>query len=65
MADASDIHVSIDAAMHSQLRDYVMEIYKRHGLRIRTINCDWLDVSSIGDEQHVLGLVSVLSDSGR
>ena len=64
MAEARDISVAIESAVHDAIRVLAQNVYRQHGIRINSASIDWIDVSCAGKDEHLVGLISANTTTG-
>jgi len=65
LADASNITVALERAIHNALVDDIQRIYELHGIRVSSLSVHWLDCSTIEKESFRVSGTKVVSLSGR
>ena len=56
MAEAK-VTVAVESALHKALTEFMQTIFDEHGIQVREVRVDWLDVSEIGKRKaSVVGL---------
>jgi len=61
MADASNITVSVERAIHDGLRKFAQHIYDEHRVKIREVQIEWLDTGSLAEPNFTVAEVNVHS----
>jgi hypothetical protein len=66
MADASNIIVAVETALHDAMWEVAINARKKHGVRICHVSFNWLDITLLdGTRSGVLQRVSMSTDTDR
>lgn len=57
MADAKDVSVSVERAVHDAFRDVAQRIWEQHGVRVDGVRFFWIEVSTVSSKQIRIGEV--------
>ena len=54
MADAQEITVAIEKAVHNAMSEVAQAIYDQHGIKILDAQIEWIDVSSTSEDKALI-----------
>lgn len=52
--DAPSVTVAIERAVHDGLRELIQALELAHGIRVNSVNVEWIDVSSLSEPRFVV-----------
>lgn len=54
MAEANEISVAVEKAVHTAFREMAQTIWDKHGICVKSVRISWVDLTAIGNPLHLL-----------